>query len=272
MKTGRIIKWSIGLLAFGIFATCAVLYIMASRVPDDYHPIVMGAEQKQEALQSLKDKVEQFIRLAGEVGSLEKPLTPTGNARPTQNKRFQMTVNQKELNQWAATISEKFADALRELGMSQPAVAIGNNRLTFYSYWDRYDKVVGLDIGFAFNQDAKMTIQLDRARIGTLPMPEQAMEKHKTELISKLQDHVRSIGSGGGQFAGKPMGLFNAAAGQIADAMSGRPVTLDIRQGFGNVRINNITMQNNIATIDVVSLPPEQDQSPTSNNPKTKRP
>ena len=264
MKKRRVVNWVLISLVVAVLVTGGVLYMMASKVPEDYRPVVLTEARKQEARESLAAKVKDFIRLAGEIGSEEPDQVattrPGDGARP-QKKQFKMSLSQDEVNEWTATMNDKLSNTLKEFGMSDPAVAIGKDRLTFYARWAEYDKVVGLDMGFRFNSDSTMTIDIKKARIGDLPMPKASLEKHKAAIVDKLERHVREIGGdGGGSFAGQPMGLFNDAASKMADAMAGRPVKLDIRQSFGNVRVRGIAMVDGQATLDVVALPAENDQ------------
>lgn len=267
-KKRRIVKWTLGILLLAVLVTAGWLYVKASQVPTDYTPIQLTASQKIDAKRSLDVRLQEFARLAGEISSIPPGASDVGVADAgdagtgAQKREFMMAVSQDEMNEWAATVSEKLENTLTELGMSQPAIAFGKDRLTFYSRWDQYNKVVGMDMSLRFDNSGLMTVQIQQARIGNLPMPEKTLQQHKAQIVSRLQSHVRTIGTGGGQFAGQPTSLFNQAAAQAADALSGRPVQLDIREGFGNVRIRGIKMEQGKATLDVVSLAP-QNQDPS---------
>ena len=253
----RILLGVCGLLLAGLLVAGAAVYLKASRVPADYTPVTLTETKKEEVRQAMAQRLSDFAGLVGEIGSWDPR---QGDAAAPRQGKF--TISQAEINDWTAAASEKFEAGLTELGMSQPAIAFGDDRLTFYSTWDKYGKVVGVDVSLHFTPQGQMTLQLDTARIGEMPMPRQTLDQHKAEIVAKLQEHVSRIGTGGGGAGGAdPMRLFNQAAGKIADAMDGKPVALDIRQEFGNVRIRGIALENGACTLEMVPLdvPPGAD-------------
>ena len=258
-----------------VLAVFSTLYMKASEVPQDYKPITLTVERKAEVRKAMETKLSDFIRQAGEIhksalaaasgagggagGAADATATDQA-AGPIvlPNREFKMEIGQDEINEWTAAATEKLENSLQQFGMSQPAIAFGDNRLTFYSNWDKYGKVVGLDMSLDFDAESAMTIKISSARMGSLPVPEAALKKHKKEIVKKLQNHVKNVGSGGSG----PLGLFNEAADKVATALDGKPVKLDIRRGFGNVRIRGIKMEEGKMTLDVAPLPAEGAEGP----------
>ena len=169
-------------MVLAVVGTAGVLYYRACQVPDDYKPLALSPAEKVQAIRQMEDKLLAFGTAAGIVGGRSihrtdvmaedrKRLAARGDIELGETY-FIQRFSSDDLNHWIASMPDDVTDALNSAGMSQPAVAIGNDRLTFYSHWEDFDKIVGVDLDFRFNADQTMTIQVRSARVGTQAIPE----------------------------------------------------------------------------------------------------
>jgi hypothetical protein len=164
------------------------------------------------------------------------------------------TITQEEVNQWLSAASGQVAGPLAAQGLSQPAIAFGPGRLTFYGRLDRLAAVVGVDVSLNFDDMGQMTVQIDSARIGRIPLPEAALRQYKAQLIRRLRDQAGRLSAAPASGGQEAIAIFGRAATGIAAALDGKPVSLDIRQHFGNVRIRRITLEEGRCTLELAAL------------------
>ncbi len=246
-----------------LLTAAAIVYLEANRVPADYTPVALSPAQEAKARQSMANRFAEFASIAGRIGSWDPrerrraaASAPASRAASASQAATQasFTITQAEVNAWTAATSRQFEGRLAKYGFSQPAIAFGDNRISFYSYWEKYDRVVAVDLSLNFTADGQMSVQLRRARIGELPLPKAIMEDYRAQLVSKVQQHMRQISAHSAAADGDSMQLFSSALRQIVDAMDGKPVTLDIRRHFGNIRIKRIDLEEGACTLELVPL------------------
>jgi len=275
VRIRRLILWTILVLILGAVVTAGVLYYRACQIPDDYKPLALSPAEKTQAIEQMKKKLGAFVTAAGLVGGSSTHETAVmaedrqriagrGDIK-LREKSFIQTFSADELNQWLASMPDGVTSALYSVGMSQPALAIGDDRLTFYSYWQDYDKIVGVDLDFRFNADQTMTMQIRSARMGTQAIPEWLWAEQKARIAEQIPAYVKKMIGAQKEFAGLSPRTYGDVASKMTHAMEGRPVNLDIRDGFGNVRIKDIKLKKGELVMEVVSLLPED----SPDNPKT---
>lgn len=261
-KTRRIIWIISGVVLLLLLGTGSLLYFQARRAPRDYTPVILSPSNQEEVRQTMTQRLSQFVSLAGELGSWDprQRARPSGNgasapAPATQPREGTFVISQAEVNQWTAAASQELAPALALQGISRPAVAFGPDRLTFYCRQEKLGAVVGVDLSLHFDEQDRMTVEVLGARIGQIPLPDSTVEQYKSQLIGRLREQVRRIASPAGRAGGAdPVQFFAHTLAAIADALDGRPMLLDIRQHFGNVRIRHITLEDGRCTLELVPL------------------
>jgi len=194
------------------------------------------------------------LRESGEIGSYDPTRPPGATHLPPPRRHFQMELTQSQLNDWLAIDSANLDRQLEPFGVSDPAVALAPGRLRLYVHWDKYDKIVALDIAPKFAADGSATFELADLRVGNLKLPRRILSKHKRRILDALQSHVRDIGAGTQPFAGQPVRAFRDAAATVAAALAGTPVRLDLPRRIAHVRVRNIEIRRGKAVVDVVSL------------------
>jgi len=267
VRIGRLIFWTFLILVVVAVGTVGVLYYRACTVPDDYEPLALSPAEKARAIRRMEDKLLAFGTAAGIVGGRSthqtgvmaedrKRLAARGDIEIGE-RHFIQRFSSDDLNHWIASMPDDVTSALHSAGMSQPAVAIGKDRLTFYSHWEEFDKIVGVDLDFQFNADQTMTIQVRSARVGTQAIPERFWAEQKDRIAQQIPAYVKKMMGAQEDFAGLSPHAYGDIASDMANAIEGRPVNLDIRYGFGNVRIKNIELKDGELVMEVVSLLPE---------------
>ncbi len=257
MKTGRAIRWGLIILLGVLLGTALTLYLLANRRPADYRPTVLAAEGKEQARERLKDRVAEFVSRAGEISSYPDG----GQIDPDQV--MVMTVTQDEMNDWVASLPEQAEIEMARMGLREPAIALGDDRLTFYAFWAEHEKVVGIDFAFTFTPTGDLKLLLKGVRMGNLAMPRTFYD----ELVVRLERHIQrrlSQADAAGQesFAGIPEEQIRSGAKALVDTLGGKPVRPEIREHFGQVRITGIDLAKGLLTLRVVPLTPEGGATP----------
>jgi hypothetical protein len=161
-------------------AAGGVLYLLASAVPEAYRPAVLSREQQEQAAKA-------FIN-----GVLSELHNRAEDARP-----FEMTFTQGEINSYLASAdeiirfydSQKVGEARRsmaEAGIAAPAVALDDGVLTFMCRLTEYDKILSVDLAFAFDETGKLKVSVAGARLGRLPAPGFLVRRAVDEMTRRL--------------------------------------------------------------------------------------
>jgi len=176
-----------------------VLYLIASAVPAAYQPAALSREQREGAAKAFVNTVLAEVHNRAE------------DARP-----FEMTFTQGELNSYLASADEivelhyahKAGDASRamdEAGISSPAVTLDDGVLTFMCRLTKYDKVLSVDLAFAFDEAGKLRVSVAGARLGRLPAPGSLVRRAVEEMKRRLPEPDAERREGGGPLgAGAP--------------------------------------------------------------------
>ena len=153
------------LLLFSLMLATAVVFLLASSVPDDYSPLqLLPQERKETAERSFVDAhAIPFLNAAMDV------------------KPFYHEVREEELNQYLASLDEianlrpghqagGVYAAMDEAGLADPMVKIRDGIITLMIRTKKANKVVSLDVRLTMT-DAGLVVTLDAVRIGRMPVP-----------------------------------------------------------------------------------------------------
>ncbi len=263
MKTRRIIKWALGLTLLAIPAIGGVLYLLANSTPGDYEPVALSEEQKTVAREAMENKLSVMFDpgalLSGDAGNLQGIENvhseeivvvdeETGESKVMIKTTFDMSLSSKELNRWISSMPTASMDRLKNAGVSSPAISLSKDRLTFYTRVDKFDKVVGMNMGFKFNQDQSVVLDLKSSKVGKLPLPDGVVDKYKKKLV---QQAVERVGGETGKIASA---VVTGLGPKMGAALGGRPVKLDFKQGGASVRIRGVKAVKGKMTLDIISL------------------
>jgi len=189
MRIGRVIKWSSLAALVVIVATAIILYIQASRPPEEYRPALLAFAQREQAAQEL------ISRLSGEEfnGQLERRVP------------FTWTVTAEDLNRYVASVEEvaylsnqasEPEGLLAGAGFADPAIALGDGVLTLMGRSVEYDKVLSADLVFEFDAQGDLRTRLQRVRVGRLTVPQTLLEDALARLREDLAEQRQQAQAG----------------------------------------------------------------------------
>lgn len=274
MKIRRVLKWSLGLTLLAIPAISGVLYLLASSTPGDYEPVALSEEQKTVAREAMENKLSVMFDpsalLSGDAENLQGVENvhseeivvvdeETGQSKVMIKTTFDMPLSSKELNRWISSMPTASMDRLKNSGVSSPAISLSKDRLTFYAHVDEFDKVVAMDMGFKFNQDESVVLDLKSSKVGKLLLPDGVVDEYKEKLVQQAGGNVGPMSRKAGERVGGETGKIASAVvtglgPKMGAALGGRPVTLDFNRGGASVRIRGVKAVDGKMTLDIVSL------------------
>ncbi len=172
-------------LLVAVVAAAVVVYVMVCRRPAGYDPVHLSVEEQDRWARLFSNHiVNDFYSKAGA-------------GRP-----FAWTLTAQQANHYLAAIDgiatlrsfeagkRVYAMArMEKAGLVAPAVAMGDGLLTLMVHQKRHDKIISVDIGFAF-EDEFMTARLRGVRVGTMPIPLMLLEGRLAEVRAKLSDQL----------------------------------------------------------------------------------
>ena len=164
MRLRKILKWTLVVVAVGSLLAVVVLYILASRIPSQYHPVQLAQDQREEASREFLRKLQDF-----------------GNASQ-RNAGFSWSISQDQLNSYLASMDEIAAiipadepvivtQQLASVGVGQPVVHLDDGILTVMVSVAGNSKVLSFDLSFEFTAAGLLQVRLAEARVGNLPIP-----------------------------------------------------------------------------------------------------
>jgi len=274
MKARRVIKWTTigGLLT--VIVAAGVLYLLACWTPSDYEPQDLTEQERVEVRQTMERKLAAAFDAAQLTAKDLESVTGIENVRREQEivvdpetgrktrvtrTTFDMPMSTEELNKWIAAMPSATMQRLAYSGFTRPAIAIDDGGVTFYAHVAKYNKVVGMDLGFEFDETGAVTIGLHPNQVGRLPVPEGAMARYKANAIQRVKGNIEGVSRSTGKLVGGEMGKVASTVvrelGPKVDAvLSGQPVTLNINRNDSDVRVRGIESVDGKITLDMVAL------------------
>jgi len=190
----------------GLMAAAGLLYIQASRVPDNYHPAKLTKEEARKAVSNFaRDTAERF-------GNKVKMIKP-----------FEWSIEQSAVNRYLAAMDEiafnlpnnvkrgRIDAEMAKLGLADPAVAFEGGKVTLMIRSTAYRKVLSADISVDLVEDSKLRFTLSATRIGRLPVP-------SGFLTGKLKALSRKL-------TGKKASDISATLAELLSAIDGKPIS-----------------------------------------------
>jgi len=181
-KVVRILVWTL----VGLVIVASVLYVQASRVPDNYEPLTLSIREMENAAgQFARHTVQGF-------GNKVKVIKP-----------FEWSITQNQMNGYLASMDEIAFNlphgskrgtvdaAMRRLGLSGPAVALSNGMVTLMIKSTKYNKVLSADVAVKFTDDKKLVFTLAGTRIGRLAVPSGLLKDKLDDLRGRLSEGRR---------------------------------------------------------------------------------
>jgi hypothetical protein len=237
--SGKKIVLSLVWTLVGLMIVAGVLYIQASRIPDNYHPAKLTQKEAGKATHNFaRDIAEGF-------GNSVKMVEP-----------FEWSIKQSTVNRYLAAMDEiafnlpngvrrgYINDEMAKLGLADPAVAFEDGKVTLMVRSTTYRKILSAEISVDLVADNKLQFTLNATRIGKLRVPSGFL-RGKLKALSK-----RLTGERADNISETLAGLLSAIDGEPISP----PETWRI-QGI-KVAIEGITIAGGELKLKVRPIPP----------------
>ena len=187
-RSGKVVKRLLILLVVLLVLAGGWAYLRASSIPDAYRPARLDpAERDRQADHFWKESMARFNNGA-------QNITP-----------FTWTISAERLNEYLASIDAIAAanpagsarpgevdSMMNRAGLSAPAVAFADDKMTLMVRSTDYGKVLSLDLSV----DESLRIRTEGTRVGTLTLPDKvgqgALDKLKDQIVRRQGGGVLS--------------------------------------------------------------------------------
>jgi len=240
MRLGKVIKVVFGGIVAGLLVTLLIIYVETSRIPPEYRPPQLSAEQKDQAAKEFLNR--KILREFGNAAQLNEP--------------FEWTVTQDQLNRYLAAIDEIASSApsvrpgtvyrrMEEAGLADPAVVLRDGLVRLMVRSVRHQKVLSVDVSLHFTEDGRLAVRLVQMRAGLIRLPDfwvrSRLEGLRGEILAGREAREAETGSREGRFA-----LSSQGVGEVLIALLGaiekEPISTELtwRVNRRHVRIDEI--------------------------------
>lgn len=244
--SGRAVTWIVLLLVILPLAAAGIIYLQASRVPEQYQPPELSQAQREQWVKDFANRLAKFNEYAQ-------------NPEP-----FSWSINQDRVNNYLASMDEIVAvmpgrkpgevnQAMARLGLAEPAVVLDDGAITVMIRSTEYNKVLSAKLDLQPVGDGQLKVSLAKTRIGRLPLPpdiaKDKLHGLKTALAGRLQP---------GQDEEKLEGPAHIAAllATILQAIDGPPISLKGTWDGRVIKIRKITIDDGRLTLEIDRVPP----------------
>jgi len=172
----RVLVWTL----VSLIILAGLLYIQASRIPDNYHPAKLTQEEARK-----------------EVGNFARDIAEGFGNKVKMVKPFKWSITQSTVNRYLASIDEiafnlpngvrrgQIDEEMAKLGLADPAVALEDGKVTLMVRSTAYRKILSAEISVEL-VDNKLRFTLNATRIGKLPVPSGFLTDKIETLSRKL--------------------------------------------------------------------------------------
>jgi len=240
----------------GVVLLCAAVvagaagYVLSTREPAEYKPVSLDASRQVQVAQ-------EFIS--------HRVVDGIGN-RVEEGQPFSWSIRAEACNDILASLDEiayqldgrgererPIELAMREQGISAPAVSFQNGRITLMIFSDAYRRVLSVDIALSLDEGGKFRASLDGARVGRLAIPASLVRDELATLKQTLADDTASPEPTGQMISPED---FARVLYQVLGALDGETVDpVFVWPGNKrNVRITALRLADNELTIQFTPL------------------
>jgi hypothetical protein len=250
LKVFRVVKISLVVLVAALAAAGIVLYVEASRLPGNYGPARLSAEEKEETASEFYRRIFDF----GNKAQIPDPFT--------------WSLTQEEANQYLASMDEIAGKggkagvvykAMNDIGLADPALEFHDNTITLMVRAKDYNKVISADIAFEPVGEDKFRVLLRGVRIGDLAIPQSLIHDWLARQQKKLASELQAMPSGAGALspAGEPsLDEVAKVLATVVAAINEQPVSRDLVWPVQKkrVRIESVEITHGQLTLHVVPI------------------
>ena len=236
-KIVRILVWTL----VGLMVAGGLLYIQASRIPDNYHPARLSHAETEKAVRNFaRDVAEGF-------GNKVKMVKP-----------FEWSITQSTVNRYLAAMDEiafNLPDGMKrgqvdakmaKLGLADPAVALEDGKVTLMVRSAAYGKVLSAEISVDLVEGDRLQFTLDATRIGKLSVPGDF-----------LKDKIKALS---GKLTGERSDGISKTLVELLSAIDGEPISPPDTWRIQGVKvaIDAVTIARGELKLKVRPIPPTQ--------------
>ena len=227
-------------ILIALMVLAGVLYIQASRKPDNYHPVQRLTAQEADRA------AHQFIKDVGEGFSNNVKLV----------EPFEWSITQKKANTYLASMDEiafnltdnprgKLNKEMDRLGLADPAVGLQDGKVTLMIRSTEYNKILSAVIAVKVLDNDKLKLSLSATRIGRLPVPR-----------SILTDRIKELA---GTLGGRRSDAISDTLARLLSAIDGEPISPPDLWRIARVKvgIEAITIADGVLTLKVRPIGPK---------------
>ena len=234
-KIIHVLVWTL----VGLMVVAGLLYIQASRIPDNYHPAKLSKPEARKAVHNFaRDVAEGF-------GNKVKMVKP-----------FEWSITQSTVNRYLAAMDEiafnlpngvrrgQIDAEMARLGLADPAVALEDGKVTLMVRSTAYRKVLSAEISVELVDDNRLRFTLNATRIGKLPVP-------SGFLAGKIQALSKKL-------TGKRADDIAETLAELLSAIDGKPISPPDTWRIQGVKvaIEAITIADGELKLKVRPIPP----------------
>ena len=250
------------MLLVALVLAAVIAYGLASRIPADYRPARLTADQQQK-------QVNRFFALLGRFSE------HGGAGRP-----FTWSVTDKEANLCLGSIDaiaslrpgesvHPMAELERE-GFSDPAVAMHEGVLRLMIRSTGSKKILGVDLSFVFDDRGDVQAKIAGMRVGEMPVPKILFRRKLRELREDLQKLLAGAEEGasapfGSIRTGDVARFLEAVVGMLDGAPAKPEIVWDDGAAAHPLRITGVEITEGKLTLHVdpvIGAPPTEPTSP----------
>lgn len=244
----KVVKWSAILLLTAVLAAAGVLYLLACSVPVNYRPAPLSAQQRRQT-------APQFVNHLLLFGKDAENVVP-----------YTWSATEEQLNWYLASMDEVAAlppgrepgqvdKMMKDAGIADPAVALGDGVLTVMVRSTEYGKVLAADVSFVFQPEHNVSVRLGAVRVGRLPVPKAhlrgVLQQIKDKLTAAMSRPMRNGKAGGGSFETVAADRVPKLLARVVAAIDAEPISAELVWPIGDrrVRIDGIDIADHRLTL-----------------------
>ncbi len=250
MRARKVIKRLAVAAAVGVLVIAGGLYVQSIRIPGNYRPARLSADQKKKTVKEFWSKVQDF-----------------GNAAQ-RNDPYEWSVKRVQLNRFLAAMDDIAAStpsgesgrvhrAMAEAGLAEPAIDLDDGSMTFMVRSTQHNRIISAELAFSINGEGRLVGTLSAMRLGRLPLPRWLVQERFQEakgLLSLYND--LNDGSEGRSMAGLSAGDLARLLGGILGGIDGDPIKTELTWPLKKkrVRIDRIEIDEKRLKLQVVPI------------------
>ncbi len=250
MSRKKIILRLIAIVALLLIASVVIIYIQASRTPDDYHPMKLSKDE-----------------LAKTAGKFVQHVVLDFSNNAQRIKPFEWQISEEQINRYLASIDEiaflragrkrgEVNSAMRSVGMAGPMIKLADGTVTFMITLTDLNKVASIELGAELTEDKSLKLGITCARIGKMRVPKGVLVGPLRKLRGKLENK---------QTANSDMNNADKIANVLAillAAMDDKPIKPEKIWRIKRIRIalDSLAISENGVKIKVRPIGPTRDE------------